>query len=1030
METEGQPEDQLADELLKISQRRAELEASQREPQLTEEPLEKADDFTFMSALLDESGLLIVVLDQEGRVRGFSRACEEATGYAFEDVWGRYVWDLLLIPEEVELVKGVLEKLRAGQRSIEYEGYLLAKDGSRRLIAWSSTGLLDGNGSLEYVIETGMDITENRRAEKALRGSEERYHQLVESSPYAILVHRRGDVLFANKAAVTLLGASSPDQVIGKPVLDFIHPDKRPIVKERLQKILEQGTELPLIEDKLIRLDDTEVYVKADSIFPFMYEGQQALQVVAREVTGAKEESEDLPEAEERLRESEYRYRWLFEANVAGIYHATLDGRFLACNDAFAQMLGYESQEEVLALRPSEVYLDPAERDAFVTQLRQQGHLTNFEFRLRRRDGSPVRVLENASLIRDADGPTMLVQGTLIEVAGQQEVERETPDARQVYDALVKISGGAVMATDLRGRIADVSDRTLELYGYKGAEELIGKSAFELIAAEDHEKAIANLQKALKEGVVTNTECTLLRKDGSRFVAALDTALIRDTQGKPKAFVNIARKLTKPQLAPEAMRRSAEEGRESDREASWVVLEGGEFEDAAQAVFDSCKALIGASAGYVTLLKEDGAQDEVVFLEPGALVGEVDAVGQMPMRGLHGEVYRTRRAVYRNGLSRAEATHPATGGQSSLENVLLAPLVIEGRAVGLLAFANKPGGFTENDVRIASSFGELAAIALHNNQTMEALEASEARFRSVSEIGDRAIVTVDRRESIVSWNRGAEASFGYSADEAVGKRLTIAATEELWKAYQNVMPDVASAGGFAIVAEAVEMVGRRKDGSEFPLELSLVAWKAREGIFLTASIRDITQRRLVEEAVRQLAGHDPMTGLANRALFTDLLRQALVNMHRTDRKLAIVMLDLDRFMDVNHTLGHDMGDRLLHGAANRLTGLVRAGDTVARLGGDEFMLLLPGIAEAEHATKIAQKVLEAFRKPFLLDEHEVHITASIGIAVYPDDGEDVDTLTRNADLAMCGVKEEGGNNFQRFAPTRDVRGGEGMVLVT
>jgi len=128
-----------------------------------------------------------------------------------------------------------------------------------------------------------------------------------------------------------------------------------------------------------------------------------------------------------------------------------------------------------------------------------------------------------------------------------------------------------------------------------------------------------------------------------------------------------------------------------------------------------------------------------------------------------------------------------------------------------------------------------------------------------------------------------------------------------------------------------------------------------------------------------------------------------------------MLLDLDHFKDVNDTLGHRVGDQLLQAVGERLTSLLRQSDTVARMGGDEFMVILPEIGRGEDATRIAQKILEAFRRPFVFDGHELHITTSIGIALYPDDGEDVDTLMKNADIAMYRAKEQGRDNYQRYS---------------
>ncbi len=181
-----------------------------------------------------------------------------------------------------------------------------------------------------------------------------------------------------------------------------------------------------------------------------------------------------------------------------------------------------------------------------------------------------------------------------------------------------------------------------------------------------------------------------------------------------------------------------------------------------------------------------------------------------------------------------------------------------------------------------------------------------------------------------------------------------------------------------------------------------------------ASQRELTERKWAEEALVRMATHDPLTGLPNRRLFNDRLNLELAHARRNQRKLAVMLLDLDHFKDVNDTLGHSEGDKLLQAVGVRLISLLRKSDTVARMGGDEFTLLLPEIAQAEDATQVAPKILEAFREPFEFNGHELHITTSIGIALYPDDGEDADTLMKNADIAMYRAKEQGRDNYQHY----------------
>ncbi len=187
----------------------------------------------------------------------------------------------------------------------------------------------------------------------------------------------------------------------------------------------------------------------------------------------------------------------------------------------------------------------------------------------------------------------------------------------------------------------------------------------------------------------------------------------------------------------------------------------------------------------------------------------------------------------------------------------------------------------------------------------------------------------------------------------------------------------------------------------------------KERIILLA-IEDITERKQSEEKIRQMAFHDSLTGLPNRKLFSDRLNIALAHAQRNQKKMGIVMLDLDKFKDVNDTLGHDAGDILLKATAERLSAALRKGDTVARFGGDEFALILPDLKVIEDATRVAQKIVDSFCKPFLIDTRQLVVTTSIGIALYPNDGIDEGILLKNADIAMYQAKQAGRARYQLY----------------
>lgn len=209
----------------------------------------------------------------------------------------------------------------------------------------------------------------------------------------------------------------------------------------------------------------------------------------------------------------------------------------------------------------------------------------------------------------------------------------------------------------------------------------------------------------------------------------------------------------------------------------------------------------------------------------------------------------------------------------------------------------------------------------------------------------------------------------------------------------------------------------RKDGSVFWANrtVSLARDDAGRPKYFIRVIEDISARKEAEERLLHLAHYDALTDLPNRALFHDRMTQALAQARRRERAAAVLFLDIDRFKTVNDTLGHAMGDLLLKQVARRLADSLRAGDTVGRLSGDEFGIILGDLRTPADVHNVAQKIIQVFSAPFPLDGHELRVTASIGISMYPADGDDRDTLIRAADKAMYRAKEKGPNNFHFYA---------------
>ncbi len=297
----------------------------------------------------------------------------------------------------------------------------------------------------------------------------------------------------------------------------------------------------------------------------------------------------------------------------------------------------------------------------------------------------------------------------------------------------------------------------------------------------------------------------------------------------------------------------------------------------------------------------------------------------------------------------------------------------------------------------------------------EALRESESLLRAITDSAQDAILMMDPEGRISYWNPAAERMLGHTSAEAIGQKLhEFIAPLHYHGAYHAAFPAFRQRGQGTAVGRTTDLEARRKDGREISVQLSLSAIHMKGAWHAVGILRDITDRKQTEEMIRQMAHHDFLTGLPNRKLFSDRLAIALAQAPRNQKGVAVVMLDLDNFKGVNDTLGHDVGDLLLKAAAERLSAALRKGDTVARFGGDEFVLILPDLKGIEDAIRVAQKIVDGFRNPFLIDLHKLTVTTSIGVAVYPHDGTDEASLLKNADIAMYQAKQAGRDRYRIF----------------
>ncbi len=299
-------------------------------------------------------------------------------------------------------------------------------------------------------------------------------------------------------------------------------------------------------------------------------------------------------------------------------------------------------------------------------------------------------------------------------------------------------------------------------------------------------------------------------------------------------------------------------------------------------------------------------------------------------------------------------------------------------------------------------------------QDITVSKQAEAELRKLTlavEQSPNSIVITDTDANIEYVNENFVKLTGYSRDEVIGKNPRILQSGRTSKAiYRDMWAHLARGEAWQ-----GELYNKRKDGSEYIESVQISPVRQADGQIshYLAIKENISEKKNAEARIERLAHFDQLTGLPNRSLMNDRFKYALSLAQRGREPLAVMFLDLDRFKNINDTLGHSIGDRLLMEVGRRIKSTLREEDTVSRLGGDEFMLILHA-TDADGAAYVANKLLEAVSQPCLIEEYELSSTASIGIAIYPDDGEDFETLSRNADAAMYRVKQGGRNNFRFY----------------
>lgn len=555
---------------------------------------------------------------------------------------------------------------------------------------------------------------------------------------------------------------------------------------------------------------------------------------------------------------------------------------------------------------------------------------------------------------------------------------------------ILQSSNFSIIATDLDGLILSFNQAAETMLGYS-SNEVIGKQTPKIIhdpteviarAAELSEELGMPVEPGFdvfvaktRQGVVEEREWTYVRKDGSRFSVLLSVTAMRNTAGEIQGYLGIAVDIT--------LRKRFEE-------ASAQVRAN-----------ELSRALIRSLAEGVIGVTVD-ASHSILFLNPEAerLLGvcEEKAIGQ-PLD-----------AVVQQHFSPGN-TEPNVC--ANIEQLLSGTKERESVEVTVRASASGRVFPVDCSISLASEVGgkDLAVISLHDISDRRQAEQRLRLSDKVFEYSAEAIMVTDPAGLILNVNPAFTWLTGYRPDEVIGQTPRILASGRHDRAFYEAL-------WAALLREGSwsgEIWDRRKDGSLYPKWIIINAIR-EEGrtTHYVALFYDISERKENEERINFLAHHDHLTGLPNRLMFRERMQQALVRATRSGARVALIFLDLDRFKNINDSLGHHVGDRLLIEVAHRLLGSVRLSDTVARLGGDEFVIVVENIADQNDAAQVAIKVHSTLGKPFLIEDRTLHAPPSMGISLFPDDGLDVETLMKQADTAMYQVKAAGRNNWMFY----------------
>jgi len=949
----------------------------------------------------------LMITDLEDVVLFANVRMAELSGYALDEMLGRPAYELFLAPEAWKEARRRNRRRSLGEAE-KYEIELTRKDGSSFWTEITATPYRSPDGEVVGTIGAVADVTERKRSEEALRQSEERFREAFDGAPVGVaLVGIDRRYLRVNAALCDMLGYAE-EELLARTSIEITHPDDLEKSRMRTERLLAGEPDSGALEKRYFRSDGRVVWVLS-SVSLVRDSGGNPSHFVSlfQDVTARREAEEVLKESEHRYRRQARELSLLHQVRTALAHEIGIGAVFRTVVEAVAETYGYtlvsayllEGEDLVLQHQVgyaqvidrvrvpegvmgrvarsgrAELLEDVREDSAFLGAI--EGIVSEVCVPLVD-EGEVVGTLNVESTygvkLTEDDLRLMGALGDHVGLAvGRARLHARARESEARFRSLIQNASDVVMVVDKEGAVRYISPAVERVLGYK-PEEVIGNDAFEVVHPEDEARVRRSVAGAAG-GSASSMDLRLRHADGTwRHVESISTNLISDP----------------------AVRGVVVNSRDVTERKRW--------EDALREAENRYRTLV-ENIPAITYVQMPDETSTTVYISP-----QVEEILGYTPEECTSDPNHWVKHLHPEDKDRVLAEDARTNETGEPFREEYRQFAKDGSVVWL-----RDEAVMVRDEKGRPLYWQGVQIDITKRKESEAtLRESEGRFRSLIRNASDVITVLDRDGVILYESPAVERVLGYGTEELLGKSVFDFVHPGDRKRVRNEA--LASPEGWG-PSRPLQYRFRHKDGSWRFLESVASNLLADPGVRgAVVNTRDITDRKNLEERLEHLAFHDPLTGLANRSLLVDRLRQVLARLARRGGTVAVVFLDLDNFKVINDSLGHDTGDRLLKAVAERLRECVRSEDTVARLGGDEFVLLLEGAEDPGDAHRTAKRLNERLAEPFYLGGRELFVNGSIGLALARETFEDPEELLRRADLALYKAKEGGKARYEVFDP--------------